>query len=133
MLQEGDPEGWWEESFKTHKDTKPYGPQAISLDLDLPAYRHVYGIPEHATSFALGLTVGACCANHSNQQQQLVTHPLPVCPVCKGRLHTSVSKYPGCKLHRCVARLLLVQWSARSDLCSLIMPASWFLYVQMRT
>lgn len=56
--QEGDPEGWWEESFKTHKDTKPSGLQAISFDLDLPAFQHIYGIPERATSFALKPTVG---------------------------------------------------------------------------
>ncbi len=56
--QEGDPSGWWEEDFKSHKDTKPRGPQSLSLDIDLPVYNHVYGIPEHASSFALEPTVG---------------------------------------------------------------------------
>lgn len=64
-LQEGDPEGWWEESFKSHKDSKPYGPEGISFDLDFPQTQHVYGLPEHATSLALKPTVGMpaclCC------------------------------------------------------------------------
>lgn len=60
--QEGDPAGWWEEDFKSHKDSKPRGPQAISLDLDFPAYRHVYGIPEHASSLSLQPTVGTLVA-----------------------------------------------------------------------
>lgn len=58
-VQEGDPAGWWEEEFKSHKDTKPRGPQAISIDLDFPAYHHVYGIPEHASPLSLRPTVGA--------------------------------------------------------------------------
>ena len=59
-LQEGDPAGLWEENFKTHHDTKPRGPEAISLDLAFPAAAHVYGLPEHATSFALKPTTGVC-------------------------------------------------------------------------
>ncbi|KAK9857969.1 hypothetical protein WJX84_003134 [Apatococcus fuscideae] len=56
--QEGDPAGWWEETFKGHTDSKPKGPQAISLDLSFPGFQHVYGIPEHAASFALKPTTG---------------------------------------------------------------------------
>lgn len=56
--QEGDPEGWWEESFKSHKDSKPYGPEGISFDLAFPQAQHVYGLPEHATSLALKPTIG---------------------------------------------------------------------------
>lgn len=57
-VQEGDPEGWWQESFKSHTDSKPHGPKAISFDLSFPQVQHVYGLPEHATSFALKPTVG---------------------------------------------------------------------------
>ena len=56
--QEGDPEGWWEETFKGHKDSKPKGPQAISLDLSFPSASHVYGIPEHASPLSLPPTTG---------------------------------------------------------------------------
>lgn len=57
-MQEGDPEGWWEESFKSHTDSKPYGPEGISFDVTFPQAQHVYGLPEHATSFALKPTTG---------------------------------------------------------------------------
>lgn len=56
--QEGDPEGWWDESFNSHSDTKPKGPEAISLDIAFPKFEHVYGIPEHATNLLLKPTVG---------------------------------------------------------------------------
>jgi hypothetical protein len=58
-LQDSDPEGWWEESFNSHRDTKPKGPEAISMDVVFPKFEHVYGIPEHATSLALKPTTGA--------------------------------------------------------------------------
>lgn len=32
------------------------GPQAIGLDFSFPGFEHVYGIPEHADSFALRST-----------------------------------------------------------------------------
>ena len=50
--------GEWEESFKSHKDSKPKGPQALSLDLTFPGFQHVYGIPEHAAAFSLPATTG---------------------------------------------------------------------------
>ena len=57
IMQEGDPEGWWEETFKGHVDSKPRGPEGISFDLSFPGSQHVYGLPEHATSMALKPTV----------------------------------------------------------------------------
>lgn len=48
----------WEETFKGHADSKPYGPQAISVDMRFPAAQHVYGIPEHATQLSLQPTAG---------------------------------------------------------------------------
>lgn len=56
--QEGDPEGWWAENFKTHHDSKPRGPTAISFDVAFPGSRHLYGIPERATDLALRPTRG---------------------------------------------------------------------------
>jgi hypothetical protein len=56
--QEGDPEGWWGENYKSHHDSKPKGPTAISLDLGFPGFSHLYGLPERATSLALKPTRG---------------------------------------------------------------------------
>ncbi|XP_029862729.1 neutral alpha-glucosidase AB isoform X1 [Aquila chrysaetos chrysaetos] len=50
--------GSWEETFKTHTDTKPNGPTSVGLDFSLPGFEHVYGIPEHADSLRLRTTEG---------------------------------------------------------------------------
>ena len=52
---ETDP-GAWEENFKSHHDSKPFGPEAIALDFSFPGAEHAYGIPEHADSHALRST-----------------------------------------------------------------------------
>lgn len=57
MKGEGDPEGWWEESFKQWTDSKPRGPQAVTFDLAFPGFNHLYGIPEHAMASALKPTI----------------------------------------------------------------------------
>uniref|UniRef100_A0A1A8IEW1 Glucosidase, alpha, neutral AB n=1 Tax=Nothobranchius kuhntae TaxID=321403 RepID=A0A1A8IEW1_NOTKU len=49
-------EGMWEETFKSHSDSKPNGPSAVSLDFSLPGVEHVYGIPEHADTLRLKTT-----------------------------------------------------------------------------
>ncbi|KAM6953642.1 neutral alpha-glucosidase AB [Aplochiton taeniatus] len=51
-------DGMWEETFKSHTDTKPNGPSSISLDFSLPGVEHVYGIPEHADNLKLKTTDG---------------------------------------------------------------------------
>lgn len=56
--QETEPKGedegtWWEESFGGNTDSKPRGPEAVSLDISFPGYEHVFGIPEHATGLSL--------------------------------------------------------------------------------
>ncbi|XP_063046439.1 neutral alpha-glucosidase AB isoform X2 [Engraulis encrasicolus] len=51
-------DGMWEETFKSHTDTKPNGPTSISLDFSLPGVEHVYGIPEHADNLKLKTTDG---------------------------------------------------------------------------
>ncbi|KAM6563218.1 hypothetical protein CsatB_023216 [Cannabis sativa] len=48
----------WEERFKGHTDTRPYGSQSISFDVSFYDADFVYGIPEHATSLALKPTRG---------------------------------------------------------------------------
>ncbi|KAK4789417.1 hypothetical protein SAY86_020736 [Trapa natans] len=48
----------WEEKFRGHTDTRPYGPQSISFDVSFYGSDFVYGIPEHATSLALKPTRG---------------------------------------------------------------------------
>lgn len=58
--QEGDPEGWWAESFKTHHDSKPRGPESVAFDVKLHGFEHVYGLPEHASPLSLRATVGEC-------------------------------------------------------------------------
>jgi alpha 1,3-glucosidase len=48
----------WEETYKSHTDSKPNGPESIGLDITFNDFQHVYGIPQHADSFALRSTVG---------------------------------------------------------------------------
>uniref|UniRef100_A0A8C5R3E1 Neutral alpha-glucosidase AB n=1 Tax=Leptobrachium leishanense TaxID=445787 RepID=A0A8C5R3E1_9ANUR len=48
--------GMWDETFKTHTDTKPNGPSSLGLDFSLPGFEHVYGIPEHADNLRLRTT-----------------------------------------------------------------------------
>jgi alpha 1,3-glucosidase len=43
----------WEESFSGNTDSKPRGPESIGLDIDFPLTEYLYGIPEHADTFAL--------------------------------------------------------------------------------
>ncbi|XP_039959611.1 neutral alpha-glucosidase AB isoform X2 [Bactrocera tryoni] len=50
--------GAWEENFKSHHDSKPYGPEAIALDFTFPEAEVLFGLPEHADSFALKSTSG---------------------------------------------------------------------------
>ncbi|XP_061429640.1 LOW QUALITY PROTEIN: neutral alpha-glucosidase AB-like [Lethenteron reissneri] len=56
--EEGEP-GMWEETFKTHHDSKPNGPASVGLDFSLPGVEFVYGIPEHADTFRLKTTTGS--------------------------------------------------------------------------
>ncbi|QSL64936.1 hypothetical protein MERGE_002240 [Pneumocystis wakefieldiae] len=48
----------WEESFNGIHDTKPLGPESVALDITFVNYEHVYGIPEHSSSFSLKETRG---------------------------------------------------------------------------
>ncbi|KAK7165461.1 hypothetical protein R3I94_003729 [Phoxinus phoxinus] len=59
IKEEEDKPGMWEETFKSHSDSKPNGPSSISLDFSLPGVEHVYGIPEHADTLKLKNTDGS--------------------------------------------------------------------------
>ena len=43
----------WSEDFKGHRDSRPHGPTSIGIDFTFHGFEYVYGIPEHADSFAL--------------------------------------------------------------------------------
>ena len=49
-------DGMWEETFSGRKDTKPKGPESLSLDITFPGYEHVFGIPQHAGPLSLKTT-----------------------------------------------------------------------------
>jgi len=51
-----DPEGSWEETYKTWTDSKPFGPSSVSVDVTFFDSENVYGIPEHTSSFSLKST-----------------------------------------------------------------------------
>ena len=50
-------EGDWEESFKNFQDSKPKGPQALSMDVSYVGMAHVFGIPEHSSHLSLPVTI----------------------------------------------------------------------------
>eukprot|EP01023_Acetabularia_acetabulum_P015407 TRINITY_DN17463_c0_g2_i1.p1 TRINITY_DN17463_c0_g2~~TRINITY_DN17463_c0_g2_i1.p1 ORF type:complete len:326 (-),score=54.15 TRINITY_DN17463_c0_g2_i1:136-1113(-) len=56
--KDSDPGSLWEETFKSHKDSKPKGPEAISFDVEFPGMSRVYGLPERATKLSLKPTAG---------------------------------------------------------------------------
>ncbi|PWN38233.1 uncharacterized protein FA14DRAFT_24232 [Meira miltonrushii] len=55
---EQEDDGEWEESFSGRTDTKPKGPEALSLDIEFPGKTHVFGLPEHASPLNLRSTRG---------------------------------------------------------------------------
>ncbi|XP_013773829.1 neutral alpha-glucosidase AB-like isoform X2 [Limulus polyphemus] len=54
-----DMDGAWEEHFKSHADSKPFGPSSVGMDFSFVGFKHVYGIPEHADAFSLKQTKGS--------------------------------------------------------------------------
>ena len=53
-----DRDGMWEEKFGSHHDSKPYGPMSVGMDISFPRSSHMFGIPEHASSLELKVTLG---------------------------------------------------------------------------
>ncbi|GAB6021663.1 hypothetical protein CHUAL_004245 [Chamberlinius hualienensis] len=53
---EEDEPGMWEETFKSHHDSKLNGPMSVGMDFSFIGFDNVYGIPEHADHFSLQST-----------------------------------------------------------------------------
>jgi len=51
-------EGEWEESFGPHRDTKPFGPASVGMDMRFEHAAHVFGLAEHTGPLNLASTVG---------------------------------------------------------------------------
>ena len=43
----------WEESYKSHRDSRPNGPTAVGMDFRFVDHEHLFGLPEHADNFDL--------------------------------------------------------------------------------
>lgn len=54
--EEDNEQGMWEEDFKSHHDSKPFGPASVGMDISFIGFQHVFGLPEHADSFTLRTT-----------------------------------------------------------------------------
>jgi len=54
----GTSEGEWEESFGSHRDSKPYGPSSVGMDVSFARTHHVYGLAEHTGPLNLASTTG---------------------------------------------------------------------------
>ena len=48
----------WDESFGSHRDSKPYGPASVGMDIVFEGSNHVYGLAEHAAPLNLPSTIG---------------------------------------------------------------------------
>ena len=64
-----DGDGFWEESFGGHRDSKPHGPASVGIDVSFPGSNHLYGLPEHASSMTLQTTKGA--NSHYNEPYRM--------------------------------------------------------------
>uniref|UniRef100_A0A8R1DKZ6 Glycoside hydrolase family 31 N-terminal domain-containing protein n=1 Tax=Caenorhabditis japonica TaxID=281687 RepID=A0A8R1DKZ6_CAEJA len=45
--------GFWEETFKDIKDTKPHGSSSVGVDIAFVGAKNLFGIPEHAEGYSL--------------------------------------------------------------------------------
>ena len=43
----------WEETYKSHRDSRPNGPTAIGMDFSFTNFTNIFGLPEHADNFDL--------------------------------------------------------------------------------
>jgi len=57
-MAELDRRDMWTEKFGDHKDSKPFGPMSVGMDITFPKSRHLFGLPEHASSTILKTTQG---------------------------------------------------------------------------
>ncbi|KNZ75758.1 Glucosidase 2 subunit alpha [Termitomyces sp. J132] len=54
----GKEDDYWQETFSSWTDSKPKGPESLSIDINFPSHGTIYGIPQHATRLALPTTSG---------------------------------------------------------------------------
>ncbi len=66
-----DTKDMWEERFGEHVDSKPHGPTSVGMELTFPSSKHVFGLPEHASSTQLQATKGVDGAHHYNEPYRL--------------------------------------------------------------
>lgn len=52
-------DGAWEETWNGVRDSKPKGPEGVSLDVSFPGYGTLFGLPEHASPLSLRSTRAA--------------------------------------------------------------------------
>ena len=60
-----DEPGMWSESFGGQTDHKKRGPAALGMDVDFISTQHVFGLPEHASDFALKSTRGRNASDYT--------------------------------------------------------------------
>ena len=119
VLQEGDPPGLWEETFKSHTDTKPRGPEAISLDLSFPGVEHLYGLPQHADSFNLRSTRGVLSRPCTTAEQGCNEHAAAVSPSGAERGLALLRASDDCSpSHHVLSNTLIICSAARRDACT---------------
>jgi len=66
-----DTKDMWEEKFGSHVDSKPHGPMSVGMELTFPSSKHLFGLPEHASSTQLKTTKGADGVRHYNEPYRL--------------------------------------------------------------
>ncbi len=49
----------WEETFGSHRDSKPFGPASVGMDVTFDGANHLYGLAEHAAPLNLPSTSGS--------------------------------------------------------------------------
>ena len=49
-------DGNWEENFKSHRDSRPFGPSSVGIDVRFLGAKHLYGLPEHSDGLSLSDT-----------------------------------------------------------------------------
>ena len=49
-------DGNWEENFRSHRDSRPFGPSSVGLDVRFLGAKHLYGLPEHSDGLSLSDT-----------------------------------------------------------------------------
>ena len=69
----------WEESFGSHRDSKPFGPASVGMDVTFDGSSHLYGLAEHAAPLNLPSTTGSA-AKYSVPYRMCAARP-PAAPL----------------------------------------------------